>query len=89
MRDVAMAMAAAVLGVLLAISFGVFLMIVLHLETAALIATAGAFLLVFALGVYAGVRWVLANIEMDHGALSNDRPMLGHGWMHSRSDKAA
>lgn len=89
MKDIAMVMAAAVLGVLLAISFGVFLMIVLHLETAALIATAGAFLLVFALGVHAGVRWGLANIEVDHGELANDRPMHGHGWMRSHSHKAA
>ena len=71
MKDLSMAVVAAGLGIFLAISFGVFLFVVLSLQTAAVIATAGAFLLMFALGVYAGVRSVAANGELSKHGLAD------------------
>ena len=64
MKDLSMAVLAAGLGVLLAVSFGMFLVIVMSLHMAALVATAGAFILVFALGLYAGARCVTANDDL-------------------------
>lgn len=70
MKDLSMAVVAAGLGVLLAISFGMFLVIVMSLHMAALVATAGAFILVFGLGLYAGARCVTANDHLpEHGFL--------------------
>lgn len=72
MKDLSMAVAAVGLGILLAVSFGAFLVVVLSLQTAAVIATVGAFILVFALGVYAGARSVAANEHLpEHGFLKH------------------
>lgn len=67
MKEISLAVVAVGLGILLAFSVGVFLMVVLSLQTAAVIATVGAFLLVFALGVYAGARTVAGNDELKNG----------------------
>ncbi len=70
MKDLSMAVAAAALGVLLAVSLGMFLIIVMSLHVAALVATAGAFIVVFVLGLYAGARCVTANDHLpEHGFL--------------------
>ena len=66
MKDLSLTVVAGGLGILLAISFGLFLVVVLGLQTAAVVATAGAFVLVFALGVYAGAHSAGAADHLKH-----------------------
>jgi hypothetical protein len=70
MKDLSMTMVAGGLGILLAISFGLFLVVVLGLHAAAVIATGGAFVLVFALGVYAGAHSAGAADHIKHGLVN-------------------
>lgn len=71
MKDFKMMVVAVGLGVLLAISFGVFLFVVLSLQTAAVVATGGALVLMFVLGVCAGARSAAVESQLAKHRLLN------------------